>query len=50
MNIINISLIAGRKAFDNNVVYYWTKFTVHAITENMRKEVSTFYVEGFGGN
>ncbi|MGL5717604.1 MAG: SDR family oxidoreductase [Paraclostridium sp.] len=38
--IINISSIAGRKTFDNHAVYCGTKFAVHAITENMRKEVS----------
>lgn len=38
--IINISSIAGRKIFDNHAVYCGTKFAVHAITENMRKEVS----------
>lgn len=38
--IINISSIAGRKTFDNHSVYCGTKFAVHAITENMRKEVA----------
>lgn len=38
--IINISSIAGRKTFDNHAVYCGSKFAVHAITENMRKEVS----------
>lgn len=38
--IINISSIAGRKTFDNHAVYCGTKFAVHAITENIRKEVS----------
>lgn len=38
--IINISSIAGRKTFDAHAVYCGTKFAVHAITENMRKEVS----------
>ncbi|MEG0295241.1 MAG: SDR family oxidoreductase [Clostridium sp.] len=38
--IINISSIAGRKTFNNHAVYCGTKFAVHAITENIRKEVS----------
>lgn len=38
--IINISSIAGRKTFDAHAVYCGTKFAVHAITENIRKEVS----------
>lgn len=38
--IINISSIAGRKTFNNHSVYCGTKFAVHAITENIRKEVS----------
>lgn len=38
--IINISSIAGRKTFNEHAVYCGTKFAVHAITENMRKEVS----------
>lgn len=38
--IINISSIAGRKTFDNHAIYCGTKFAVHAITENIRKEVS----------
>ncbi|MCI5896140.1 MAG: SDR family oxidoreductase [Sutterella sp.] len=39
--IINISSIAGRKTFDNHSVYCGTKFAVHAITESIRKEVSS---------
>lgn len=39
--IINISSIAGRKTFDNHAVYCGTKFAVHAITENIRKEVAS---------
>ncbi len=39
--IINISSIAGRKTFDNHSVYCGTKFAVHAITENIRKEVAS---------
>lgn len=38
--IINISSIAGRKTFDNHAVYCGSKFAVHAITENMRKEAA----------
>lgn len=38
--IINISSIAGRKTFNEHAVYCGTKFAVHAITENIRKEVS----------
>lgn len=38
--IINISSIAGRKTFDDHAVYCGTKFAVHAITENIRKEVA----------
>ncbi len=39
--IINVSSIAGRKTFDNHSVYCGSKFAVHAISENMRKEVSS---------
>lgn len=38
--IINISSIAGRKTFNEHAVYCGTKFAVHAITENIRKEVA----------
>lgn len=38
--IINISSIAGRKTFPNHAAYCGTKFAVHAITENLREEVS----------
>lgn len=38
--IVNISSIAGRKTFNEHAVYCGTKFAVHAITENIRKEVS----------
>ena len=38
--IINISSIAGRKTFNEHAIYCGTKFAVHAITENIRKEVS----------
>ncbi|MGL5956935.1 MAG: SDR family oxidoreductase [Brevinema sp.] len=39
--IINISSIAGRKTFPNHAVYCGTKFAVHAISENIRQEVSS---------
>ncbi len=38
--IINVSSIAGRKTFPNHAAYCGTKFAVHAITENVREEVS----------
>lgn len=38
--IVNISSIAGRKTFNEHAIYCGTKFAVHAITENIRKEVS----------
>ncbi len=38
--IVNISSVAGRKTFNDHAVYCGTKFAVHAITENIRKEVS----------
>ncbi|MBM2883798.1 SDR family oxidoreductase [Chromobacterium phragmitis] len=38
--IINISSIAGRKTFPSHVAYCGTKFAVHAISENLREEVS----------
>lgn len=38
--IINTSSIAGRKTFPNHAAYCGTKFAVHAITENIREEVS----------
>lgn len=38
--IVNISSIAGRKTFPNHVAYCGTKFAVHAISENLREEVS----------
>jgi len=38
--IINISSIAGRKTFPAHAVYCGTKFAVHAMTENIREEVS----------
>ena len=38
--IINLSSIAGIKTFPNHVVYCGTKFAVHAMSENLREEVS----------
>ncbi len=38
--IINISSIAGRKAFANHVAYVGTKFAVHGLSENLREELS----------
>lgn len=38
--IVNISSIAGRKTFPSHVAYCGTKFAVHAISENLREEVS----------
>lgn len=38
--IVNISSIAGRKTFPNHAAYCGTKFAVHAISENLREEVS----------
>ncbi len=38
--IINVSSIAGRKAFANHATYCATKFGVHALTETIREEVS----------
>ena len=38
--IINISSVAGRKTFPNHVAYCGTKFAVHAMSENLREEVS----------
>lgn len=42
--IINISSIAGRKTFSNHAAYCATKFAVHALTENLREEVSKYGV------
>ena len=39
--IVNISSIAGRKTFDNHSVYCASKYAVHALTESMRKEISS---------
>lgn len=38
--IINISSVAGKKAFPNHAAYVGTKFAVSAITENVREEVA----------
>jgi len=38
--IINMGSIAGIKTFSDHTVYCGTKFAVHAITENIREEVS----------
>ena len=38
--IVNLGSIAGRKTFAKHAVYCGTKFAVHAITENIREEVS----------
>lgn len=38
--IINMGSIAGIKTFPDHTVYCGTKFAVHAITENIREEVS----------
>jgi len=39
-SIINISSVAGKKTFPNHVAYCGSKFAVHAISENLREEVS----------
>ncbi|MFJ4963784.1 putative oxidoreductase [Streptomyces sp. ADI96-02] len=39
--IINVSSIAGRKTFPNHTAYVGTKFAVHAMSENLREEVSS---------
>jgi len=38
--IINVSSVAGRKTFPGHVAYCGTKFAVHAMSENLREEVS----------
>ncbi|MGY5452709.1 SDR family oxidoreductase [Agarivorans sp. MS3-6] len=38
--IINVSSIAGRKTFPSHAAYCGTKFSVHAISENIREEVA----------
>lgn len=42
--IVNVSSIAGRKTFPDHAAYCGTKFAVHAITENIRQEVSSHNV------
>lgn len=39
--IINVSSIAGFKAFPNHVAYVGSKFAVHGLTENIRTEVAS---------
>lgn len=43
-SIINISSVAGRKTFPNHAAYCGTKFAVHAISENVREEISPYNV------
>jgi len=38
--IVNVSSIAGRKAFPNHVAYVGTKFAVTGLSENLREELS----------
>lgn len=38
--IINLGSVAGRKTFPNHTAYVGTKFAVHAMSENLREEVS----------
>lgn len=42
--IINVSSVAGRWTGDNRAVYNGTKFAVHAISEQTRKELAPFNV------
>jgi NADP-dependent 3-hydroxy acid dehydrogenase YdfG len=42
--IINVSSIAGRKTFPNHSVYCGTKSAVHALTEQIREEASSYDV------
>ena len=39
-SIVNVSSVAGRKTFPNHTAYVGTKFAVHAMSENLREEVS----------
>ncbi|WP_370679643.1 SDR family oxidoreductase [Comamonas sp. GB3 AK4-5] len=43
-SIINVSSVAGRKAFPNHVAYVGSKFAVHGLSENLREELSTHNV------
>ncbi|MBO9475902.1 SDR family oxidoreductase [Shimia sp. R11_0] len=38
--ILNVSSVAGKKAFPNHAAYVGTKFAVSAISENVREEVA----------
>ena len=40
--IINVSSIAGKNVFENHAVYCGTKFAVHSISEQLRKELSNY--------
>ncbi len=42
--IINISSVAGRFTFPAHAAYCGTKYAVHAITENVRKEVAKYNI------
>ena len=42
--IVNISSVAGRKAFAGNAVYCGSKFAVHSISEALRSEASEYGV------
>lgn len=42
--IINISSVAGRFTFPHHAAYCGTKYAVHAITENVRKEVAQYNI------
>lgn len=42
--IINVSSVAGKKAFPNHAAYVGTKFAVSSITENVREEVADYNV------
>ncbi|EUJ42101.1 SDR family oxidoreductase [Brochothrix campestris] len=42
--IINVSSIAGKKTFGNHAAYCATKYGVHALTETVREEVSSYNV------
>jgi len=42
--IVNVSSVAGRKTYPNHAVYCGTKFGVHAFTEQIREEASSYDV------